>query len=78
MFHSLILPDGRQIPEGNVAIRHVETEKQVSPAEQLLPGGVYPGKLKVKLLDPQGQVLPYRRERPVPKWAAAKSRAGCK
>lgn len=56
MFHSLILPDGRQIPEGNVAIRHVETEKQVSPAEQLLPGGVYPGKLKVKLLDPQGQV----------------------
>ena len=53
MFNSLILPDGRQLPDEKVAICHVAVDTQVSAPDQLLPGGVYPGKLTVKLLDPE-------------------------
>ena len=56
MFNSLILPDGRQLPDEKVAICHVAVDTQVSAPDQLLPGGVYPGKLTVKLLDPEGQL----------------------
>ena len=40
MFNSLILPDGRQLPDEKVAICHVAVDTQVSAPDQLLPGGV--------------------------------------
>ena len=54
MFNCLILPDGRRLPDEAAAVCHVTVERQVSDPEQLLPGGVYPGKMTARLLDPQG------------------------
>lgn len=55
-YNSLILPDGRQLPDGNAAISHVSLRRQVVQTQQLLPGGVCPAVLEVKLLDPNGKI----------------------
>ncbi len=55
-YNSLILPDGRQLPDDGAAILSVQLRRRASEEKQMLPGGVCAAQLEAEILDTNGQL----------------------